>query len=87
MAVCVRNSHWCFARSRTGFLASICALNGWSQAVDEEMRRGIPNWASGGKSCGRGAVGGKVVEGAVVEGAGGGVGGSGAGSMRACVCA
>jgi len=53
----------------------------------EEMRRGIPNWASGGKSCGRGAVGGKVVEGAVVEGAGGGVGGSGAGSMRACVCA
>ena len=52
------------------------------------MRRGIPNWASGGKSCGRGAVvGGKVVEGAVVEGAGGGVGGSGAGSMRACVCA
>ena len=42
------------------------------------MRRGIPNWASGGKSCGRGAVvGGKVVEGAVVEGAGGEVGGSG----------
>ena len=32
------------------------------------MMRGIPNWASGGKSCGRGAVGGKVVEGTVVEG-------------------